>query len=96
MDYDIETNVGINEIDLEESVDVYPVPSNGAVSIDVNIPANLNIKAKVVNLFGEEVMNLGEISNGTTSVDLSGNAAGVYFIQLSAGQNNVIKKIILI
>jgi hypothetical protein len=94
--YDINSNVSVDEINLEEAVKIYPVPTNGKISIEVIIPPNIPIEAKVLNILGEEIIDLGIIQNGTTSVNLKGQKAGVYMIELSSGRKTVIKKLLLI
>ena len=92
--YDIIGTDNITEVELDASVSVYPVPSSGDITIDVNLEQT-TVEATVVNMLGEEVMNLGELQRGANDIDLSNNAAGVYFIRLSSGQSTVMKKIIL-
>jgi hypothetical protein len=89
---DYTPNVGIKDIDLANAINLFPVPSNGTITL--NIDVNETVTATIVNVLGAEIMDLGTVSNGQT-VNLSNQSTGIYFVRFTAGSSTTIKKIIL-
>gem|GEM_PF-2017256 len=87
------TNVGINELSNSEmNITIFPNPTNDKFTIQTD---NL-IEAytlEILNTTGQVVLTK-KISNSVEQVDLSGQAAGVYFVKLQLGNNSVVRKII--
>ena len=80
----------------EEAVSVYPNPSNGLVSVDLQGALAQNASIEVYNAMGQLILvkNYSEAS-GKFEIDLSGNASGVYTIKLTADGQTVTKRIVL-
>ena len=53
------------------------------------------MNAVVINLLGEVVADLGELSSGTNTVNLNVESSGVYFIRFTDGAKTAVKKIII-
>jgi hypothetical protein len=70
---------GIEEEALN-TLNIYPNPSKGNVTIQSNFPTTISL----VDINGTVLLNT-ELT-GSTQVDLSAFAAGIYFIQTSEGQ----------
>jgi hypothetical protein len=80
----------------DEKVSVYPNPSNGLVSIDLQGSLAQNASVEVYNSLGQKVLSKtwNEVS-GKFDIDLSGNAAGVYTIKLIADGQVISKRVVL-
>ena len=89
---DYEPTVGIDDIDLAKLINVYPIPSNGDVTISLSTKEA--VTAQVVNMMGSVVMDLGTITDGQ-NIDLTAQASGVYFVRFTSGSVTTMKKIIL-
>jgi hypothetical protein len=89
---DYTPNVGINNIDLANAINLFPVPSNSTITLKLDV--NEKVTATIINVLGAEVMDLGTVSNGQT-VNLSNQSSGIYFVRFTAGSSTTIKKIIL-
>lgn len=89
---DYEATVGINDLDLNNLITVYPIPSNG--NITLNIDSKDEITATLINVLGKEVLQLGTVKDGQL-VDLSNQAKGIYFVKFTNGSSTVMKKIVL-
>jgi PKD repeat protein len=76
--------VSVKDISLEDNITVYPIPSGGKLNIDVNLTGS-KVNAVVINLLGEVVADLGELSSGTNTVNLNVESSGVYFIRFTDG-----------
>jgi len=48
----------------------------------------------ISNIFGQEVYRT-RAGSGSTEIDLSGQAAGLYFVKVLAGEDVFIKKLVL-
>jgi hypothetical protein len=76
---------------------VYPNPSNGIFSVQLNLPETNHARLSVFNAVGQEVMirDLTPSMNGKISLDLSTHAAGVYYIRLDLDGRSVVKRLSL-
>lgn len=68
--------VGITEHSNAGGVSIFPNPANTEVQITLNAGSTVS----VFNALGENVMNL-QLAEGKHTIDLSGLAAGIYFVQ---------------
>ncbi|MEI6489442.1 MAG: T9SS type A sorting domain-containing protein [Bacteroidota bacterium] len=91
------TPTGINETVVKEDViNIFPNPSNGKFNIS---STKNNIESiKIINLLGEQVFSLYNKQNQTenTTIDLSRETKGIYFVRIEDENKNTIdKKIVL-
>jgi hypothetical protein len=90
-----EQTIGLDELDLNKKINVYPVPSyNGIVKINIEDVKTGAINAKLVNTLGAVIMDLGVVENNQ-EIDLTNISHGVYFIRFEVDNNFALKKIIL-
>lgn len=90
--------VGINEIIDGVQLEIYPNPSNGIFTIKLSSGANEAMNLRIVNNLGKIVYAEYDVQLGESfirNVDLSDNAEGLYFINLSSTEANYMKKIII-
>ena len=77
----------------------YPNPFNPTTKINFSIPESGLVNLRVYNTLGQVVANLisEEMSVGEYTVEFNGSnlSSGIYFVELSAGQFNDVKKITL-
>ena len=73
-------------------INIYPNPASNKFTIEMD-----NLKEpytlEILNTMGQVVLNK-QITNKIEQIDLSGQAAGVYFVKVQTGNNTVVKKII--
>ena len=80
---------GSEEIKLSKGLDIYPNPSSGLFTIrDTD---NRQIEYAVYTLRGEKVQEISE----TTSIDLTNEPKGFYFVNIKTGSGNYTKKILV-
>lgn len=90
------TNTSVDTKTVEEAVSVYPNPSNGVVTLDLQGKLAQKASVEVYNALGQLVMTKSfEEGTGKFEVDLTGNASGVYTIKLVADGQVVTKRVIL-
>lgn len=80
----------------DEKISVYPNPSNGKVSIDLQGSLAQNATLEVYNAMGQLVVSesYNELK-GKFELDLSGNAAGVYTIKLLVNGEVITRRVVL-
>ena len=74
---DCETN-DVAELALDESVQIYPNPTNGLL----NVSGNGLMHITVSNLLGQIIMEVN--AEGHTTLDLNGNESGIYLISIES------------
>jgi PKD repeat protein len=92
------TVAGIDELLVNGDVNVFPNPSNGEFTIDMELISNSNVSFRVENLVGALVYETQSITiDGAHSETISlGNVpTGVYFVNIQVGDNNLVKKLII-
>jgi hypothetical protein len=91
------TTTGIDPIDNNEKIIVYPNPSNGTVSLNF-FNKSENASIELINELGQVVHaeKLSNCSNGCIqTIDISSCENGVYFLKIYNNNNIQIKKIML-
>ncbi len=77
--------LGVSENSLNNNVKMYPNPGSGAFAIEFDGINTEDIKSvTVLNNLGQKVadMDLGTINNNMMNINITGQAAGIYFIQV--------------
>ena len=83
--------IGVQENSELEGVTLFPNPTNGELRITTS--RNENFSAEVLNVLGELVMTARFF--GTTTMDLSGIAKGVYSVRISNGTSTTVERVTL-
>ena len=80
----------INELNLANSISIYPNPTNGIFSVEAENMENIEI----TSITGEIVKEL-VINNSKTTIDLTSFSSGIYFAKIITDKGSAIKKIVL-
>lgn len=83
---------------LEQNFKVYPNPNRGRFNLDLSSNSEKEVSLTVLNSVGEIVIRKNlNVSSGKSSVnfDLSNQSAGIYFVQVNSGKEQVMKKLIV-
>jgi len=92
----VNTCVGINEINDNVVVAVYPNPTTGQFTLDLTADDILNVT--ILNTIGEVVYQITDLTvkgQMATSIDLSNLAEGVYYLKLDGNNTNTFEKIVI-
>ena len=101
----VESTTDINEHEVIVPIEFllfqnYPNPFNPTTSIRYQLPQSGNVKLKVYDLLGKEIITLVEeekpAGNYEIKFDASNVPSGVYFYSINAGDFSDTKKMILI
>jgi hypothetical protein len=92
----VNSSVDIDQVKtIEESVSVYPNPSNGLVTIDLQGSVAQQAKVEVYNAIGQVVLVKTFDSDASKfDISLEGQASGVYSIRLIADGQTVTKRVV--
>ncbi|MDF1672606.1 MAG: PKD domain-containing protein [Vicingaceae bacterium] len=90
--------VGIEDFNNNSVISVFPNPSGGEFTLNLANYKSDNVTVAVFNQLGKAVynesLNRGEQSSNY-SLDLTGNAKGVYFLRVSSDKGVITKRIII-
>ncbi len=93
------TGVVKNNFELT-AVTVYPNPAENQFTISLTLTQSSKMKVVLNDMFGREVKPLMDQNLGAgdhnQQMDVSGLARGYYFLNITAGQHSVTKKLILV
>lgn len=84
----------IQDNSLKGSCTVIPNPSKGIFEISLSEEALHSTTMQIVDAIGR-IVKSGEITEKKTTVDLSSQSKGLYFLKISSAKGNIIQKIIV-
>jgi hypothetical protein len=90
--------IGLEENLLNQTLNVFPNPSNGNFRVEFQVEGLKNVELRVTTLLGQTIYvnKPGNVSGDyREDIDLSNEASGVYIIQIITDDNFVSRKITL-
>ncbi|MDX5449260.1 MAG: T9SS type A sorting domain-containing protein, partial [Bacteroidota bacterium] len=88
--------LNVNETLLDRSLSIFPNPTQGIFNVSFDIEGVQTVQVRLINLIGQEIakFHYGHVS-GTfkQSYDLSGQADGVYLIEIRSDQGITTRRI---
>lgn len=78
---------GINDLDDDILVTVFPNPSAGMVNVSISGTAHRYTQAYIINTAGQKVAQASLSGRTTVSLDLSGFASGTYVLSILDEKN---------
>ena len=81
------TNLGINKNILNDYLSVYPNPATGLFTISSGKPLS-SATLKVINAMGEVIIEKSALDGTSFILDISGQANGIYFIEIEEQGNS--------
>lgn len=97
-DINIDVTTGIKLSLSNVNLNVYPNPTSGLFTLNVNTTDVNELDIKVMNVQGQVVYaknNFTNIANINEQIDLSSNAKGIYFVNVTSDKGVVTHKIIV-
>ena len=89
-------STGVNELDLANSVNVFPNPSNGKITLDLTALSQNVTQINILNFQGQNVYTVGQDYNrGINQLNLSDLNEGIYLIQIQTADGVLSKKLII-
>lgn len=95
INFTVEGSNSIADLELMNSLSVYPNPSNGLVNI--SLTSNQDVTLSLINTAGQELINKTYTVAGqfNEQLDLQALPKGIYIIKLSTNNGNAIQRIVL-
>ena len=91
--------LGLNEIENESAVSVYPNPTAGDVRLELNLINGSEVTVEITNSLGQIVKtkDLGYVNSGihSSALMLEGIENGVYFVKVRTLTSTITKTLIL-
>lgn len=90
--------VGLHERSLlEKSIDLFPNPSSGSFNILTNFVSMQTLEITVYNVLGAQVYYHKQdgAKQNLIEIDLRNENSGIYFVQISNGQEKAVKRLVL-
>jgi parallel beta-helix repeat protein len=90
-------STGIENPDPDKHITVYPNPNNGKFTVSFDLGTHEQVSIKVFNALGEQVTEVsqGYMSANTLTIDLGSQANGMYMLHITAGNQSVVKRVIV-
>lgn len=92
------TTVGITDYAAQTAMTLYPNPTNGSFTLELNTVQNEKAEVKVMNAIGQIIVdeNHSFVSGkNLLPIDMTAIAKGVYFVQLKTSATIITKRIVL-
>ncbi|MFT4544802.1 MAG: hypothetical protein ACI9EQ_001265, partial [Bacteroidia bacterium] len=87
---------GIDETEIA-NLNIYPNPTNGTISVSMNLEASTSITVEVLNLLGAVVYSFNEgnlmVGKQELSLDLSAVADGIYQLRLTSNKGQLVRRL---
>lgn len=82
--------------DMQQNLNVYPVPSEGIIHVDLSLFMNEEIEISIVNMMGQTIVERNmRPQNQLMDFDLSSYGKGIYMIQLRKGNSHSSAKVVI-
>jgi|GEM_PF-545411 len=90
------STVGIAGKDLLQEVQVFPNPTSGHFKINVGSYQDHTAAVSILDINGKTILSGNCSGSGEYYFDLSGNVKGIYFVHITIGGQEVIKRLVLV
>lgn len=76
---------------------IFPNPSQGQVMVELEMGASRPVSVEVVDLRGRVLMrkDAGLMQNGTISLDLTDQVAGLYLVNVTVGEDHFVRRLMI-
>ena len=88
--------LGVDNVDVEKSISVYPNPANSIVNVDFGDLNASSAEIKVYDILGKQVFdNSMKVSSNHYTINLGSESPGIYFVKINVNNKVVVRKISL-
>ncbi len=91
----VDTSTGFDDWTGLTSFELYPNPTTGKFTLELSLSQSSDLMVSVINPLGQEVISDqqdGVLNDFNKEYDLSRFANGVYFVQVTNGDQSIVKK----
>ena len=92
-----EDATGVNDIDLMNNVSVYPNPSDGLFTLEVNKLETTDLTIELMDVQGQIIYKneVKSVTNYTEDIDASAFAKGIYYLRVNNGTDIKVQKVVI-
>lgn len=96
-DINIMNSTGMQQSNLSSLITLFPNPSTGVFNLNLGLDAQKDITVNVVNTLGQSIHQFAEMNTagGSFPIDLSTQPNGVYFVEVVAGGEKAVQRIVI-
>lgn len=87
-------SVGVDDVLTAAAVNVYPVPANSELFVEVSVSTYDDLNLSLTNLLGQQLIST-TIEQDVTSIPVDRLEPGIYLLQINSKQGRVIRKIVV-
>jgi len=92
----VENSSGFNDQPFEQSIRLFPNPAKGKILLSFGTNTYNDAKVGITDLIGKEVFSGIIHGCSSSTIDLTGNPAGIYFFKLDIDGEVINKRIVLL
>ena len=85
--------IGVEENNPKLAISIFPNPTNGTVTLQLNNTKNKVVTVEILNIVGEVVYSLTK-NLSSVSVDLSSQPNGIYLLKVTTNEQQTVEKLI--
>jgi hypothetical protein len=87
--------ISTEDLAFQNAIAIYPNPASDFTTIEYNFKESNDLKIELTNSLGQQIRSelLSSAQNGTHQLGLSQLATGVYFIQITNGEQYMVEKL---
>lgn len=86
---------GIGENPGLGNLNIYPNPSDGDFTLQMNAAANTNLRIRIFNMYGVEIYNNNIVTNGSYPVHLNSVESGMYLLEAKSNDGCFVGRVII-
>lgn len=89
------TTTNIDDVVNVKTINIYPNPSNGVSTIDLNVEGSANVQAIIYNAIGNQTAVLFDGNTSSTTLTTPTLSQGIYFVQIVINGKAHLEKLIV-
>lgn len=93
----VDNTTAIENIEVLETLAVYPNPTKGLFSVDIQMEQRADVRLNIFNSIGQQIYSLPteSVQNRNYVIDLAEKATGIYTVQLIIDGETITRKVVL-
>lgn len=89
--------VGIEEADVNYNLNIFPNPTNGIFTVNLEFESAVDMRLELTNILGQPVLNVEDVKNTQTlrrDYNLNHLAQGIYIFTIRTGEQTIVRRVV--